>query len=255
MREAQGQAFRGWDFSFLAGRMVDGAPGWDYAAIVRSKLRRVASLLDLGTGGGEFLGSLQPLPARTCATEAYAPNVAIVAARLRPLDVWLIATEPARDNSLTLNVRDEQDRSLPFRDESFELVINRHEAYAPTEVHRVLQRGGTFVTEQVGGEHHGELRSLLGAEVPRPARWDLEAAVKQLETAEFHIIDALESFPSTTFGDIGTIVYYLKAVPWVVPRFSVERYRDRLLELHRLIEARGSVVVRGHRFYLDASRP
>ncbi len=35
--------------------------------------------------------------------------------------------------------------------------------------------------------------------------------------------------------DVGAIVYYLKAVPWEIPDFSVEKYFDKLQEIHKLI--------------------
>jgi len=34
-----------------------------------------------------------------------------------------------------------------------------------------------------------------------------------------------------TFTDVGAVVYYLRAVPWLVPGFSVETHADRLLAL------------------------
>jgi hypothetical protein len=60
--EAQNQPFAGWDFTFLKGRWKEAPLSWDYRTIVLEKLPGVASLLDMGTGGGEFLSSLRPLP-------------------------------------------------------------------------------------------------------------------------------------------------------------------------------------------------
>jgi len=59
--EAVRQPFSGWDFSYLQGRMESGDPQWDYAALVRRRLPGVRALLELGTGGGEFL---RPHPGR-----------------------------------------------------------------------------------------------------------------------------------------------------------------------------------------------
>lgn len=39
----------------------------------------------MGTGGGEFLAGLQPLPPHTCATEGYPPNIPIAQQRLKRL--------------------------------------------------------------------------------------------------------------------------------------------------------------------------
>jgi len=50
-------------------------------------------------------------------------------------------------------------------------------------------------------------------------------------------------------------VYYLKAVPWQVPDFTVGAYRDRLFALHERIETEGGLRVPGQLFYLEAARP
>ena len=39
--------------------------------------------------------------------------------------------------------------------------------------------------------------------------------------------------PRTAFYDIGAVVYFLRLVPWIVPGFTVPKYRDALRELHR----------------------
>jgi hypothetical protein len=59
--------FSGWDFSYIydTGR-VDSEPLlWSYTSEILPKIRRVNSLLDMGTGGGEYLSMLQPLPLNT----------------------------------------------------------------------------------------------------------------------------------------------------------------------------------------------
>ena len=62
--EAQAADFEGWDFCWLEGRLVQEEPPWHYPEIVRAHFASVHSLLDLGTGGGELLASLIPLPER-----------------------------------------------------------------------------------------------------------------------------------------------------------------------------------------------
>ena len=43
----------------------------------------------------------------------------------------------------------------------------------------------------------------------------------------------------TVFKDVGAIVYYLKAVPWTVPGFSVETHYEYLLKLQDRINQEG----------------
>ena len=77
IREAQTQPITGWNFSYLYGRSVEEELSWSYKGIVQEAKAQVTSLLDMGTGGGEFLSSLAPLPQDTCATEGYGPDVAV----------------------------------------------------------------------------------------------------------------------------------------------------------------------------------
>ncbi len=100
--EALSQEFTGWDFSWLKGRWKSGPLPWNYRQSVQDTLRQAGSLLDMGTGGGEFLASLAPLPALTCATEGYAPNVPVARARLEPLGVQVAAMEDSESNSFAI---------------------------------------------------------------------------------------------------------------------------------------------------------
>ncbi|MFW5998624.1 MAG: hypothetical protein ACOC4G_03420 [Bacillota bacterium] len=71
--------FEGWDFSYLnhSGRMQTSPLTWNYYNIIKDYCKKAKSLLDMGTGGGEFLSSLSFIPEDTCATEGYEPNIYI----------------------------------------------------------------------------------------------------------------------------------------------------------------------------------
>jgi hypothetical protein len=98
--EALEQDFSGWDFAWLRDRWFEEDPPWAYESIVVGEIKRVSSLLDMGTGGGEFLASLAPLPNHTVATESYAPNISVARGRLEPLGVSVVAF--ADDSALPL---------------------------------------------------------------------------------------------------------------------------------------------------------
>jgi SAM-dependent methyltransferase len=236
--------FSGWDFSHISdsGRMQTTPWDWSYASTILPLVRSANALLDLGTGGGEFLASLRPLPETTVATEGYPPNVPVAREKLTPLGVTIC---PVGD-----------DDQLPLEDESFDLVINRHESYDPIEVLRVMKPGGTFVTQQVGGEDDLDLNRLLGADdVHAYAQWTAEYAAGQLGDSGWKVEKVREAFPFTRYFDVGAVVYYLRAVPWQVQDFSVERYREQLWELHRQIGRDGFVDIRNHRFLIVARKP
>ncbi len=54
--------------------------------------------------------------------------------------------------------------------------------------------------------------------------------------------------------DVGAIVYYLKAVPWEILDFSVEKYFDKLQEIHKLIHSSKYVDVLFHQFFIVAQK-
>lgn len=242
IHEALDQDFSGWDWSYLDGRMVESPLGWDYRQIVFERLRAVQSLLDIGTGGGEFLAALQPFPPQTFATESYPPNIVVAQRTLEPLGVKVIG------------VREED--PLPFDDNSLELVINRHAGCAAAEIYRVLKPGGSFITQQVGGENHIQINELL-QEKPDfiYAYWTLDYALQELLQGGFQVIDQREEKPETAFLDIGALVFYLKVISWQVADFSVEKYADKLAVIHDQIQQQGKFVVKSHRFLIEARKP
>lgn len=243
LKRDEEEEFSGWDFSYLTniGRTREAPLGWNYASKIMWKLREIDSLLDMGTGGGEFLSLLAPLPRKTFATEGYLPNVSVARNRLEPLGVTVMEIDG--------------DDDLPFAAESFEMVINRHESFSAKEVYRILKPGGQFVTQQVGGENDTALNRLLHAPIPTDyAHWNLPYAVHELEQAGFTILEQKEEFPATRYYDTGAIVYYLKAIPWQVPDFTVERYLDALLTIQQKIDRDGYIDIPSHRFLIIAQR-
>ena len=239
--EAQSAAFSGWDFSWLDGRMLQEEPPWDYPCIVRGYFEKVQSLLDMGTGGGELLASLAPLPADTHATETYPPNQEIAQQTLSPLGVIVHK----------LNEKS----SLPFPANRFDLVINRHDDYDPMDVLRILKPDGTFITQQVGGLDNLELNQVLEDVPSFPyLDWSLTSALTKLYEADFKVIQAEKAALKSTFMDIGAVLYYLKAIPWQIPGFNLKTDANRLVQLHNIIERQGKFVATAHRFLIIAQK-
>lgn len=255
--DADRAPFAGWDFSWLDGRMIEDPLSWNYLAQVRGRLIDVASksMLDLGTGGGEILSQLSPLPALTVATEAYLPNAFVAARRLDPLHARVIAVEGAPENYSTLETPDTNTPALPIRDCAFDLVLNRHESYLAAEVFRILRPGGRFITQQCGGRNYAGLNDLLGLPPPRFESWNLSNARAQLQAVGFELLDAREQFTTVRFHDVGAIVYFLKAAPWQAPDFAVTKFRNRLAELHTQIESAGPIAIKAHHFLIEARKP
>jgi SAM-dependent methyltransferase len=247
LAEAASTPVDGWDFSRFGDRLRALPRPWDFARIVSDEASRSATMLDLGTGGGEWLAALETRAPRTVATESWPPNVPVARERLAPLGIDVVETAGAPDNVAQAG----ELPSLPFADASFELVCSRHESYVAAEVARVLVPGGVFLTQQTGGDY-GDFHELLGRERPVVAEpaWTRAFAAAQLEAAGFVVEDGAESFEEIQFADVGALAWYLRAIPWVVPGFTIAGYREALREL----SARSPFVARQPTFWLRAHR-
>ncbi|NLM96676.1 MAG: class I SAM-dependent methyltransferase [Halanaerobiaceae bacterium] len=241
LREAwkkEEQVFRGWDFSYLDGRWESAPLPWDYKEIVLKYLKPDSKLLDMGTGGGEFLLSLGHPHSLTSVTEAYPPNVELCKKNLAPLGIRV------------RQIFD--DREIPYDTDEFDLVINRHESFDAREVRRVLKNGGYFITQQVGGKNNNDLSEKIIEGFEPGQDHDLKSNTKLLEEAGFKIIFSDESFPKLKFFDIGALVYLAKIIEWEFPGFSVDSCFDNLCKLEKELNEKGFISCTEHRFVIVA---
>ena len=226
--DAERIPFRGWDFSVLGDRLVLEPPPWSFAKIADHAALDATSMLDMGTGGGEWLSSRRH-PSCAVATESWPPNVPIAAQRLGPFGISVVQDEGAVDN---VDQAPGHGRGrLAFRDGAFDLVINRHEAFVAHEVRRVLRSGGLFITQQATAGSR-QFHELLGLEPQDAQEFNLALAVDQLEQAGLRVDHAEAGSATIVFADIGALAWYLTNVPWAVPGFDVETFRDALSMLH-----------------------
>ena len=233
----------GWDFSHLNGRWDDdGELPWDYKTEVLAALRPDSRILDMDTGGGEFLLSLGHPHHLTAAIENYPPNVELCKEVLLPLGIDFKAAAA--------------DGPLPFPDDHFDLVLNRHGSFDPKEVFRVLKPGGVFLTQQVGERNDRELVKLVlpGLPVSYPG-WSMAPVADTLRQVGFTLQKQDEAFPGLRFFDTGALVWFARIIEWEFPGFSVDKCFDRLLEVEETIRQKGEVSGRTHRFLLMARKP
>jgi SAM-dependent methyltransferase len=128
--------------------MIEEPLAFDCIAEVPKRLEGVRALLYPGTG--EVFSQLAPFPpARTFATEEYAPHAPIAARRLHPLRAQVVGYDAPMENFAQLGSPRPGKSSLPFRDGAFDLVTDWHAAYLSVEVFRVLRPGERFITAAV----------------------------------------------------------------------------------------------------------
>ncbi|GGU40919.1 methyltransferase domain-containing protein [Lentzea flava] len=239
---AEGAAvpLEGWDFSWFSGRATEERPPWGYASLIAARLAAVKSALDLQTGGGEVTASAPVKPALLAATESWPPN-ARVAARNLPGAVVVQAPD---------------DGPLPFCSSTFDLVISRHPVVTPwAEVARVLKPGGTYFSQQIGAGTNRELTDFMMGPQPVSDARSTERARADAVAAGLEVLRLESVALRVAFFDVGAVVHFLRKVLWTVPGFTVEAYRDRLLEMHEHIQEHGEFVSTSTRFLIEARKP
>lgn len=242
LKQEEAKGISGWDFSYLDGRWEDEELPWDYRKIVLGYLKPEFMLLDIGTGGGEMLLTLNHPYVNTFVTEGYKPNYELCIEKLSPLGIKVfnyIGDEEFKD----------------FEDNQFDIVINRHESYNEKEIYRILKPNGLFITQQVGAFNNeglstffNEKRKVLFPELT------LEKSKERLQKHNFDIIYCNEYYPILKFYDLGAIAYFAKIIEWEFEDFSVEKYIDKFLVLQEELKKIGYISSKQHRFIIVAKK-
>lgn len=240
---AEQQPFSGWDFSYLDDKIINELPPWSYETLVRQSMAQARSALDLGTAGGEKLLEFKDVfPPRLAATEGYLPNLELARQRLAPLGVEVRHSEAALVEH------------LPFGDAEFDLVIDRHTGFNARDVERVLKPGGVFLTQQVDGRSLLDLFEAFDCQ-PHWPYFNLAFALERVAETHLAVELAQEWTGKKIFKDVAALVYYLKAIPWVVDDFSVETHLPYLLRQQERLEREGQLAFTEHLLILRARKP
>jgi ubiquinone/menaquinone biosynthesis C-methylase UbiE len=227
--------FLGWDFSYVKDRMVQDELPWNYKNIVEKNCIGKEKLLDMDTGGGEFLVSLSNLPPTVYATENYEPNIPVAQKRLSEKNIVL---------------KQKNGNQIPFSDEYFDIVINRHGSYEVMELKRILKKDGLFITQQVGGLNGIDINMAFETKAMDSVEWNLIKNIEMFKKAGMEIIEFNENIGKMKFIDIGAVVYYLKCIPWQMNDFTIDKYYKKLEIINEIIEKNGYINFIEHRFYM-----
>ena len=241
-QEEKAAHIHGWDFSHIHGRYeVENDLPWDYEKLVRSYLKSNLNIMDYDTGGGEFLLSLNHPYDKTSATEGYPPNVKLCKEKLLPLGIsFKECNNPSE---------------IPFKDEAFDLIINRHGSFDAAELFRLLRPDGIFITEQVGEDNDRDLVEMVlpGTAKPFP-HLNLGEQRKIFENAGFQIVQAEEAYRPIKFYDVGAFVWFAHIIEWEFPDFSVDKCFERLLKMQENIDKYGKIEGTIHRYLIVAKK-
>jgi SAM-dependent methyltransferase len=231
--------FSGWSFPKDSWRRLGPAPPWEYASLVRKAAASARTVLDIGTGGGEFLAEVSAsLPDRVIATEERGVNVPVAKKRLAKFGIEVIECRCIQ---------------LPLKNSGFDLVLNRHEDLEPSEVARVLSPGGRVITQQVGRDNWKELRNHF----PRMTDFgDLRGKYATgLQGAGLRLINNLSYDYKVAYKNFGDFVFMLAVTPWTIPKFNLENDIDSLLSLEKECRTENGLELTESRFLLIADKP
>ncbi|MER7280020.1 methyltransferase domain-containing protein [Dactylosporangium sp. NPDC000244] len=247
--EAEAAPVDGWDFAWFDGRATEERPPWGYARRLGERLRTATAALDVQTGGGEvFAGALGAAfaagagPATVAATESWAPNAALARAALAPFGA---AVEQVAD-----------DAALPFPAGAFDLVSSRHPTVVGwAELGRVLAPGGTYFAQHVGVGTAAALTDFMMGPQPVGNGRSVERARAGAEAAGLEVVDVRTATLRLEFLDVAAVAVYLRKVIWIVPGFTIARYRRRLAAMHELIGREGSFAATTTRYLIECRKP
>ncbi len=240
---AEGTAIplEGWDFSWFDGRATEARPPWGYAQLMGERMGGAAAALDIETGGGEVLAGIGRPPRFLVATESWPPNVAVARDMLRPLGgrVVAVADQP----------------TLPFAADSFDLVVSRHPVVTVwDEIARVLQPGGTYLSQQIGPGTNRELTEFFLGPMPVNEQRRPERAADAARAAGLDVVRLEVAALPVEFFDVAAVVHFLRKVVWTVPGFTPEAYDRQLRRMDEHIARHGCFASTAQRFLIEARR-
>ncbi|MGG3510241.1 class I SAM-dependent methyltransferase [Paenibacillus lautus] len=209
-------ALNGWDFSQV--RCISEGVEWDFYDEVSKCCTPSDVVLDIGTGGGENLLS-----------------IADKAALLVGIDLSHAMIETARRNKRNVpvsNVRLMQmnAESLQFPEAFFNVISCRHSPFRASEVGRVLDEDGVFLTQQVRECDKANLAQAFGR--GQSSREDgalKDQYMKELRLAGFGDIQYAEYDAVEYYEREEDLIFLLKHTP-IIPGFGQEELDFRILQ-------------------------
>ena len=233
---------KGWDFSHINDRYDEQEDmPWDYEKTIKKYLKDDMKILDYDTGGGEFLLTLNHPYHNTAATEGFPPNVKLCMETLAPLGIDIRECNDAKN--------------IPFPDESFDMIINRHGDFDSHEIKRLLKPGGLFITQQVGSDNDRDLVEMVLPNLEKPfPDLNLTSQKQHFIDDGMKIIDSDEYFGPIDFYDIGAFVWFAHIIEWEFEGFSVDKCFDKLVNMQEILERDGKVSGTIHRYFMVAQK-
>jgi SAM-dependent methyltransferase len=241
----------GWDFSKLK-REKEPLP-WDYEDILKKYLKKSDRVLDIGTGGGELCITLAPF---------FNEGVGIDHSKER-LGTARKKLPPNLKKKVSYLFMDAQ--RLDFKNETIDVVINRHAPIFADEIARVLKPGGYFISQQVGGENSENIFKTFGWP-PSGEYWkgfwakkgfkprNIENADKDFRKLGFQILSRQSAKTRYWFKDIPSLIFWLKSVP-LPEKFDLKKHWKIVNKFIQMYSTSKGIETNEHRELLVVRKP
>lgn len=122
------------------------------------------------------------------------------------------------------------------------------------EVHRVLKKGGFFLTQQLGGDDCRRLCELLhpGAHPAQPR--NAENHTPLLRAAGFRVMFRDQAYPVQRFSSVASLLAFVSDHPGLFPGITEEHIAEKKDKLQELLTGNGSLPLERHVFLLIGKR-
>ena len=225
----------------------EGVDGEDYFDRIVLKEARGRNVLDVGCGRGEF----------TLYVAAVAKKVAGVDFSRNAISRAIVNTSLQGVTNMELRLTSA--RSIPYPDESFELVYCRRgpatcDLKTAREASRVLKHGGRFIEEEIGEKDKLNWKQIFerGQNYPFKNPVSIEKK-KLLERAGFRKTEIKEFEASEFYRSIKDVVMRLETTP-IIPNFNKTRDRKHLIDLEKECATPKGIKTNTHRVIVAATK-
>jgi ubiquinone/menaquinone biosynthesis C-methylase UbiE len=221
--------------------------GEDYFDRIVLKEARGRNVLDIGCGRGEFTLSVAAVATKVVGVD-FSRNAIIRA-----------IVNTSLQGATNVELRLANARSIPYPDESFDLVYCRrgpatYDLKTARETHRVLKHDGQFVEEEIGEKDKLNWKQMLGRGQNYPFKESMSTEKRKLlARAGFNKTRVKEFESSEFYRSIKDVVMRLETTP-IIPNFSIARDRKHLLDLKRKCTTRRGIKTNTHRVIVVAAK-
>ncbi|MFQ5909721.1 MAG: class I SAM-dependent methyltransferase [Thermoplasmata archaeon] len=170
-----------------------------------------------------------------------------------------VAAERSANSQNVILVRGDGLR-LPFRNETFDIVITRLAEYSPLEAFRVLRNGGCFFEYGLGPEANKEIAEFFPDRIeeenfffPRhPTDWKMEVCDEILD-AGFSVERVEDHTDIEIYESTSELMDLIEMVP-LVQDFDRNRDRKRIDDLKQRYGTKTGIPITWHYYIVEAMR-